>query len=391
MTNIISTCLVIIIFLCCGYYWVIALAGVKKTSTILTIPPSFRFAITIPAHDEEKVIGQTINRLKHQNYPHELFDVFVVADFCSDKTAQIARDEGAICFERNSGERGQKGIALQWLFGQLNKIDRQYDAIVVFDADTSVDENFLGYMNSRISEGDKVIQGKHIISNPEDGRMQAFSWAMMTIDNRFSNQGRANLHLSAKNMGDSICYKTDVIRCLGFGKGLTEDYQFRYRLLLNNIRIKYEPSAIGYGQASMSIKSAQQQHSRWRKGTMEASAHFRKQALIEGIIRKNPALLDAAVASSIPAYSTLTLVTILVLLIHICLARFFSPILTYLWGGITFLWFLYPLFGLFLENSPTWAYSAILSGPIFILWRSWLVIKLRLSPHTVTWIRTPHK
>ena len=72
-------------------------------------------------------------------------------------------------------------------------------------------------------------------------------------------------------MGDSICFRSEVIKKFGYGKGLAEDYQFRFRLLLENIRIDYEPSAIGYGQAPLSLKIAQHQHSRWRKGSSGCS------------------------------------------------------------------------------------------------------------------------
>ena len=111
--------------------------------------------------------------------------------------------------------------------------ESNYDAIIVLDADTLVDEYFLRYMNSRISQGGKVIQGKHIINNPTDSWISSLAWVLMTVDNRFNNQGRANLNLSAKNMGDSICYSSEVIRNIGFSRGLTEDYQYRFRLLLN--------------------------------------------------------------------------------------------------------------------------------------------------------------
>jgi cellulose synthase/poly-beta-1,6-N-acetylglucosamine synthase-like glycosyltransferase len=391
MQNIISLLLLLTITACSGYLWVIAIASVRKTSTILSNAPLIRIAIAIPAHNEEAVIGQTVAKLKHQNYPLDLFDVFVVADFCSDQTAQDAREQGAICFERNSGERGQKGTALQWLFERIFERADTYDAVVVFDADTLVDANFLRYMSARISQGAIVVQGKHVISNPEDGWVPALDWALMTINNRFSNQGRANLKLSAMNMGDSICFRSEVIKKLGYGRGLAEDYQFRFRLLLENIRIEYEPSAIGYGQAPVSLKIAQHQHTRWRKGSLDAHAQYGKEMLFDGITQKNMALLDGAIGSSIPSYSTLTLTTIIVLLIQILFFDFFSPPLTYLLGGMTFLWFVYPLLGLYFEKAPLWAYLVILSGPFFIVWRTWIVLRIRLAPQTITWVRTPHK
>ncbi len=391
MYNLVSLILLLMIATCSLYLWVIAIASIRKTSTIPTGAPLIRFAIAIPAHDEEAVIGQTVARLKHQNYPPDMFDLFVVADFSSDHTAQNARKQGAICYERDSGEHGQKALALHWLFERIFEREQTYDAIVVFDADTLVDTNFLRTISTRISQGAKVVQGRHVIINPEDGWVPSLAWAMMTIDNRFNNQGRANLKLSAKNMGDSICYTREVIEKYGCGSGLAEDYQFRFRLLLEKIHIEYEPSAVGYGQASLSWKSAVPQQRRWRKGAMDASSQYRKQMLLQGIGQKDPALIDGVLGSTIPSYSTLTFTTILILLLHIIFFSYFSSIQTYLLGVMAFLLFIYPLMGLYLEKSPRWAYLALLSGPFYMVWRTWIVLRLRLIPRAITWVRTPHK
>jgi len=391
MQNIVSLFLLLIIIICSIYYWILAIASARKISTDLTIAHLNSFAIAIPAHNEEAVIAQTIINLKGQNYPPDMFDIYVVADYCSDSTAKNATEHGAICFERNSGESGQKGLALEWLFERIFERGRNYDAIIVIDADTLVEEYLLKYMNSRISRGGKVIQGKHIINNPTESWISSFSWILMTIDNRFNNQGRTNLNLSAKNMGDSICYRSEVIRGIDFCGGLTEDYQYRFRLLLNGIHIEYEPSAIGYGQAPLSIKAVRNQQIRWRRGALEASAQYRKQLLLKWITQKKPSLIDAVIGSTIPSYSTLTLTTFVVLFIHILFFDSFSSHQIFLWGSTAFLWCAYPLLGLYLEKAPTWAYFALLFGPLFIIWRTWIVLKLRLFPQKIIWKRTPHK
>ena len=391
MHNLVSLILILIIASCILYLWVIAIASIRKPSTILANAPLIRFAIAIPAHNEETVIGQTVARLKHQNYPPDMFDLFVVADFCSDQTAQNAHEQGAICYERDSGEHGQKALALHCLFERIFEREQIYDAIAVFDADTLVDTNFLRIMSMRISQGARVVQGRHVIINPEDGWVPSLAWAMMTIDNRFNNQGRVNLKLSAKNMGDSICYTREVIEKYGCGSGLAEDYQFRFRLLLEKIHIDYEPSAVGYGQASLSWKSAEPQQKRWRKGALDANSQYRKQMLLQGIAQKDPALIDGVLGSTIPSYSTLTFTLLLILLIHILYFNYFSTIHTYLLGVMALLLFIYPLLGLYLEKSPRWAYLALLSGPFFMVWRTWIVLRIRLIPHAITWVRTPHK
>ncbi|MGF2075527.1 glycosyltransferase, partial [Enterococcus casseliflavus] len=78
--------------------------------------PSTRFMIVIPAHDEVNVIKTTVTRLSALDYPADLFSIQIIADHCSDNTADMARQAGAIVHERNEGPRTGKGAALTWFF-----------------------------------------------------------------------------------------------------------------------------------------------------------------------------------------------------------------------------------------------------------------------------------
>lgn len=351
------------------------------------------FAIAIPAHDEEKVIQATINQLWELDYPRSRFDVHIVADHCSDKTALLARQAGAVVHERNEGPRTGKGAALTWLFRRILK-DKKVDAVVVFDSDTRVDPNFLRVMNSRLVKKDKVIQGNHVIINPEKGWFPTLTWAMFLVDNRFQNLGRSNLGWSAKHMGDSICLHVDVIREMGWGEGLTEDYQFRQRLLLKGIKIVYEPRCIGYGEAPLSWNQAQAQRARWLRGTHDSNKKYARRLLVEGIKNKDFSLLDGAFQAYLPSYSTLSMISALSLLIHVLAKLFLSPsmpwAIIFAWALLVSLLVIYPLFGLVLENAPARAYFAILSGPVYIVWRSWLAYVVRYKSKSVQWIRTAH-
>jgi cellulose synthase/poly-beta-1,6-N-acetylglucosamine synthase-like glycosyltransferase len=355
--------------------------------------PSYRFAIAIPAHNEENVIGDTVTQLRKSDYPGSLFDIHIVVDYSSDKTAAMARAAGAFVHERNEGPRTGKGAALSWLFRRI-LTDNRYDAVVIFDADTQVDPNFLRVMDARLDRGDQVVQGQHIISNPEEGWFPAMAWAMFLVDDRFQNLGRSNLGWSAKNMGDSICLRADVLGKIGWGEGLTEDYQLRQRLLLEGIKINYEPSAKGYGEAPLSWQLARAQRSRWLRGTRDASQQFAHRLLSEGIKRRDCALLDGAFQAYFPSYSTLTLVSIVFLIFQLLVNWVVQPLfplfLVAVWALVVGLLFLYPLFGLSLGGAPSRAYLAVLSGPVYILWRTWLAFASRFRGKKVSWVRTAH-
>ncbi len=291
------------------YFLLLAIGSIRHPSSCSTgiHPSTNRFIVAIPAHDEESVIQNTINRLVTLNYPSKLFSIHVVADHCSDRTAEFARQAGAIVHERIEGSRGGKGEALSWLFERI-LIEDLCDAVVIFDADTQVDRDFLCVMDAHLIQGDQVIQGQHIISNPNEGIFPALTWSMFLIDNRFQNMGRSNLGWSAKNMGDSICIRSDILRKIGWGDGLTEDYQLRQRLLLEEIKIVYEPQAIGYGEAPLTWSQAQAQRARWLRGTYVASNKFIRRIFIDAIKYRDGALMEGGLQARFPSYSTLTFI-----------------------------------------------------------------------------------
>jgi cellulose synthase/poly-beta-1,6-N-acetylglucosamine synthase-like glycosyltransferase len=391
----ISEILLFILLLPLSYLLLLAISAFRsaaKPDTYHHIPLN-RFVIIIPAHDEASTIGAMVRRLRSLDYPPDLFSVHVIADHCSDDTAEIARREGAIVHERNEGPRTGKGAALFWLFQRILG-DDYCDAVVIFDADTRVDSAFLCVMNWRLAQGDQVIQGQHIIANPDQGWFPALAWAMFLIDNRFQNLGRTNLGWSAKNMGDSICFSVNVLRQVDWSEGLTEDYHLRLNLLLRGIRIMYEPAAIGYGEAPLDWARARVQRARWLRGTHDASHQIVKRLLIEGVKKRNAAMLDGAIQASFPSYSTLSALSLLVLAVLIPVDYFIKPLSLWphirAWAVIAGMLMIYPIVGLALERAPIKAYIVILLGPYFIFWRTWLAIKSRFLGKQVVWIRTEH-
>jgi cellulose synthase/poly-beta-1,6-N-acetylglucosamine synthase-like glycosyltransferase len=353
-----------------------------------------KFIIAIAAHDEAAVIENTVRRMLALDYPSDYFSVHVVADHCSDATAILAQQAGAVVYERRVEPRNGKGAALTWLFEQLWQSRVDADAIIVFDADTVVDKKFLHVMNMRLQRGSRVIQGQHIIANPKQGWFPLLTWAMFLIDNRFQNQGRVNLGWSAKHMGDSICFQIDVLKQIGWGSGLTEDYQLRQKLLLEGIRIDYEPDAKGYGEAPVTWTWAGRQRSRWLRGTHEAGKEYAAILLRKGIRRRNLAMIEGAMQAYLPSFSSVALIAVAGTVFQVAVDSLVGPVFSYwvvlAWFVCVALLLVYPFFGLVLESAPAEAYLVIMTGPVFILWRSWLAFKSRYLIKQVSWIRTAH-
>ena len=106
----------------------------------------------------DAVIGDLIHSIKVQNYPAELIDVFVIADNCTDNTADVAREAGAIVFPRSNDKEVGKGYALDYGFQVIREqyADRGYEAYFVFDADNVLDVNYFREMNATFDNGAKA-------------------------------------------------------------------------------------------------------------------------------------------------------------------------------------------------------------------------------------------
>jgi len=377
-----------------AHLYLLAAGAIVRRRTPLSPSYGHRFAILIPAHNEEQVIRRTLEEMQRLRYPRHLYDVYAVADHCTDRTAVEAENGGAICFERQEGLCGSKAAALAWLLARVRATDTHYDAYVVFDADTHVDNRFLDSMDAALSAGHQVIQGQHCIRNPQDGPYPALAAVMMILDNLFQNQGRSNLGGSAKLMGDSVCFRAEILEHFAWaGDSLTEDYELRFRLLLEGIRIHYLPEAVGRGEAPVTWADARRQRARWLVGTRQARRRY-AWPLLRAFLRQPAfALFDGFLQTVLLPYSLLVILTGLLWVVNVALAFVTSlgPALPVAWSVALFLLALYPCLGLISAQAPRWAYRALAFGPFFILWRSGMDLLVRLGLKTATWVRTPRR
>ena len=277
---IIQQALVWIITIYWLYQLVISICSlVKLKDKPLIENKNHRFMAILPAHNEEKVIGNLIDSLKKQDYPKELLDIYVIADNCTDNTAKIAKDAGAIVLERNEEDPNKKtkGAALQWFLKQKIEENAPYDAFFVFDADNIVDVNFTKAMNKKLCQGEEVVQGYRDIKNPTDSWISAgyaiFYWTM----NRFYHLARYNLGLSPLINGTGFMVKFDIIKPTGWNtKTLTEDIEFSLKRIITGKRLGWATDAIVYDEQPVGFKQSWSQRSRWTVGHIQCLKEYTK-------------------------------------------------------------------------------------------------------------------
>mgnify|MGYP000756076950 CR=1 FL=1 len=237
-----------------------------------------RYAAVISARNEAGVIGELIHTLKQQNYPTDLLDVYVVADNCTDDTAQVSRRAGAIVYERFNQHKKGKGYALDYLFRTLAHEGRnQYDGYLIFDADNLVDPNFVSEMNKVFDSGNYGAITCYRNSRNFGANWISAGYAIWFLrEARFLNFPRMLLGSNCHVSGTGFLISADVIRENGGWPYhlLTEDIEFSANSILEGIRIAYTPTAVLYDEQPVTFRDSWNQRFRWAKGFYQVFWHY---------------------------------------------------------------------------------------------------------------------
>ncbi|MDP4144658.1 MAG: glycosyltransferase family 2 protein [Bacillota bacterium] len=294
-------------FLCLSFFGIYR----KKDSREVKLEKSF--ALIVAAHNEEAVIADMVVSLKRLDYPKELYDIFVIADNCTDKTALKARENGAIVYERFNKEKRGKGFALEWMFEKIFNLEKKYDSVVVFDADNLADKNFLKAMNKKLCEGYKVVQGYLDSKNPKDTWITASYSIAFWQSNRMFQLSRSNIGLSNQLGGTGFCVNTEILKQLGWGATcLTEDLEFTCKLVLSGYKVGWAHDAIVYDEKPLTLMQSWWQRKRWMQGFADVSSRYFFKLLKKGIKDRDFKAIDCAIYSIQPILIVLISVSMLI-------------------------------------------------------------------------------
>lgn len=347
--------------------------------------PTTRFAIMIPAHNEERLLPDLLANLNQLDYPRELYSIHVVADNCTDRTAAVATAHGAHVYERFDQTLRGKGYALEWLLQQIWQRNEPHDAIVILDADSVVSTNFLRVMDARLARGERVIQAYYTVRQPEGAWSAGIRAVALIVLHYLRPLGRMALGGSTGLKGNGMVFAAEIVRRHRWTASLTEDIEYHMALILAGERAMFAPDAIVWAEMPDSLRAAQSQNERWERGRMEMVRNYVPQLLREGIRRRSFLLIDAAIEQLIPPFSVVTGASILIALGAGALR---DPAALALAGFILGGQIAYILSGLILVRAPWPIYRSLLFTPFFIVWKLWLYARLALGIKPRDWIRT---
>ncbi|WP_141279986.1 MULTISPECIES: glycosyltransferase family 2 protein, partial [unclassified Myxococcus] len=258
----------------CGYLLTLTLLSYRPQPPATRIGPR-KFDIIIPSHNEELGIARTVKNLSEVDYPAHLRRIIVVADNCSDATAQKAREAGAFVLERQDTTKRGKGYALAHAF-EFSQQDGFAEAVVVVDADTVVSPNLLTAFAKRIEgvEGSKAgVEGAHAMQAHYGVMNPTASWRtrLMTIAlgmfHKVRSQGRETLGVSCGLRGNGMCFTHHALAKVPHDAfSVVEDLEYGIRLAQNDFRVHYVWEAEVLGEMVSGEKQSRSQRQRWEGG-----------------------------------------------------------------------------------------------------------------------------
>lgn len=365
------------------------IASLRRPATAASSACDTRFVVVVPAHDEEGLIAGTVRSILDSDYPVSRIELIVIADNCTDRTAELARANGAVCLERTEPQLRGKPHALDWLISRLDLT--KYDALVIVDADTRVHREFLRRMSAHLQSGPRALQGYFGVLNPDQNWLTRLSRLPGTLKYRLYYPGKELAGLSCPLAGNGMCFGIEIIRAFGWkAYSLTENWEYWAQLTLHDIRVGVAADAVIYSEVPVSLSAGRSQRIRWMKGRIETLRNYGGRLLRDGLREPSVMKLDALLELARPSHAMLltwSLVYAGILLILWSLGQAQAAIVLFA-AALIALQLGYFLAGFVLERPPLRAWLALLMVPWYLLWK--LAISLRgvLGMRDRTWVRT---
>jgi cellulose synthase/poly-beta-1,6-N-acetylglucosamine synthase-like glycosyltransferase len=357
--------------------------------------PHSRFLIVIPAHNEEAGISATIRSCLSVNYPRSRFDVVVISDNCADQTAAVAAGLGARVIERFDSVKRSKGFAIEFLIEGLEQSGELHslDALVIIDADTTVDPDLLIDFDRGLRGGRDWIQAYYTVANPDETWRTKLMTYAFSLFNGVLPLGQNALGTSAGFKGNGMCLSTRGLRRRPWKSyGLVEDMEYSWALRIAGEKIQFQPDVSVYGaMLGSGGPAAANQRLRWEFGRGE----IRNKFLLPLLRSRQVGWWEKAMAAcelTIPSMGGLALYYLLLVALDAVVlmtpAALGLPLLTRFLVScrlfMTISLSIYALSPFFALHLPWRFASSIVFFPFYVGWK----LLISLNGHPRQWVRT---
>lgn len=351
--------------------------------------PTTKFAVLVPAHNEALLIEETVRSFSASRYPDGLCTIYVIADNCSDKTADIAAAAGARVLERRDDNLRGKPYALAWALDRIEP--GSFDAVLIIDGDTAVDPDFLAAMAVHVKAGAHAVQGYFGVLNPNENWLTRLGVIPAAIKFRLHFPGKIAAGLSCPLAGNGMCFSREVIERFGWNAfSLTENWEYYIMLTLRGYLVTAAPEAVIYSQVARSLKLGEPQRMRWMKGRMETLRRYWWPLVSQGLTRPGLRELDALVELARPSYSMLFIWSVAYL--ALCAVASATGTVGVAWpigaGILVVAQAAYVVAGVVAARQGMATWLALAAVPFYLGWKLVVSLKGVLTIRDKTWVKT---
>lgn len=297
-----------------------------------------KIGILISARNESAVISQLIDSINAQDYPKDALTVFVVADNCTDNTAEISREHGAVVYERFNKEKVGKGYALNHLLRNIENdyADNPFDAYIVLDADNVLEPDYVSEMNKTFSDGYEIITGYRNSKNYGDNWVSAGYALWFLRESKYLNNSRMLTNTSCAISGTGFLFSRNI--CNKYNGWnfflLTEDIEFTVQNVIDGHKIGFCPTAVLYDEQPTSFKQAWKQRLRWSKGFFQVCSKYGTK-LAKSIFSRNFTSCMDMMLIVLPSVITIVsfFALIITIIVAVALQINLAPLMSWLLSG----------------------------------------------------------
>jgi 1,2-diacylglycerol 3-beta-glucosyltransferase len=344
-----------------------------------------RFAVLVPARDEEALIGATLASLRSLAYPDDRREIIVIADNCRDATASVAAKSGATVWRREDGASGGKGAAIAWALARLDACGPQVDAVVMVDADCAVSTNLLTVVEARIRGGADAVQVTYGVANPGASWLAGLRYASLTLVNLVRPRGKAALGLSCGLFGTGMAFSRALLdRHPWTARSLVEDQEYHLEIVAAGERVVFAPEAWVRSPMPTSLRLARSQQLRWDAGRAELTRRYTPRLLRLGLRRRDAAQLHAAIEPLVPPQSVLFAANAAALALALPAPSGLRRVAFA--NAATQVAFV--VGGLLLVGVPAAVWRALALAPLLAVWRVALIARMWAGRAPTSWVRT---
>jgi cellulose synthase/poly-beta-1,6-N-acetylglucosamine synthase-like glycosyltransferase len=340
-----------------------------------------KLAIVVPAHDEAGAIARCVTSISSCVVPDAVeTQIVVVADNCTDATADIAKASGARVLVRSDPEQRAKGFALQFAFTIL--LDESFDAVLIVDADSAVDSNFLQESVRLFRAGADGVQARYLVLNSDASlRTRLMNVAFMAF-NVLRARGRERLRLSVGISGNGFGLSRATLVAVPYQThSLVEDLDYHLRLVEAGRAIVFADRTRVRAEMPTSGRAASTQRARWEGGRLRTAIQNLPR-LVGGAIFGQPRLIEPALELLLMPLAFHVSILVLIALIPCTLARIYASLALALVA-------LHVAAGTIIGGGNWGDFAALMNAPFYVFWKLAALPKtLQSARRAAPWIRT---